>query len=58
MTANVIEPVDLAPALPQVPVSTFARVDRTARTVVYWTLMAIGTVVPLGGGLYGLLRGL
>lgn len=63
MTTKILEPApllpaELAPALPQVPATTLARVDRVARNVVFWGLMGIGSVLPVAGGLYGLVRSL
>lgn len=58
MTTKVLEPAGAAPVVPQVPASTYVRVDRTARTVVYWSLIGFGALIPFVGGFVGMIRAL
>lgn len=56
MSTQVHEAAGGAAALSPLPASTVHRVNEAAKTVVYWTIMGLGTSVPLVGGLIGLIR--
>lgn len=58
MTTTVLNAAGLAPAVATVPLSTFKRIDRTARAIAYWSLVGFGVVTPLVGGLAGLIKSL
>lgn len=58
MTTTVLESAGLAPAAAPVPLSTFRRIDRTARAITYWSLVGFGVFAPLLGGLAGMIRAL
>lgn len=56
MSTQVPQSAGGAAALSPSPASMARRVNETAKTVVYWTIMGLGTSVPLVGGLIGLIR--
>lgn len=51
MTTKVFEPTDV---VPEVPRGLASRINETAKTIVFWTIMGVGFVFPLVGAAVGL----
>lgn len=52
MSSEIVEPV-VAPELPSLPASTGTRINNAVKTVVYWSFIGLGCVIPPVLGLYG-----
>lgn len=52
MSSETVEPV-IAPELPSLPASAGARINNAVKTVIYWSFIGLGCLIPPLLGIYG-----
>lgn len=56
MSSDTVEPTVVL-GLPEAPTTTAGKINRTAKSIAFWTFMGLGLLAPPILGIYGIITG-